>query len=152
MSEKKPPQTTSDAPANSLPGGKTNGGRGRGYGRGSSGYGGKYTTTFKQRRSNNLQSIINTDKDLKGKIEELGVIGLPSERNLKYGTTLTKFRESIATYVGINWDKGSDLEPLIIHMQKPERCIEEPGDQAPSKENEPGKYEKWRNKVISYFR
>ena len=78
------------------------------------------------------------------------MIGLHSERNLKYGTTLSKFRESIATYVGTNWDKGTDLKPLIIHMQKPERYIEEPTDDAPSEENEPGKYEKWRNKVISY--
>ena len=150
MSDKKPSLTTSGIPSNSQLGARANGGRGRGYGRGSSGYGGKYTTTYRQKRANNLQSIINTDKEFKGKVEELGVIGLPSERNLKHGATLTKLRETVATYVGTKWDKGSDLKPLIIHMQKTERYIEEPSDITPSKDEEPGKYEMWRNKVAIY--
>ena len=137
MSEKKPSLTTLGEPANSQSAGKINGGRGRGYGRGGSGYGGKYTTIFKQRRSNNLQSIINTDKDFKGKVKDLGVIGLPSERNLKHGQTLCRFRETLMTNVGANWDKGTDLKPLINHLQKPEKYLEESTDDAPSKETEP---------------
>ena len=67
-------------------GNQTNAGRGRGNNRSSSGRGGRGgRSNYKERRSNNLQSIINSDRDFEGKVPSFGVIGLPSERNLRNG-------------------------------------------------------------------
>ena len=60
---------------------------------------------------------------------------------------LGDFSNSVMNRVGTNWEKGNDLKPSIQHLQFPENYIEEPPDIAPNKETDPGRYEKWKNKV-----
>ena len=151
MSE--PQQTTQTPPATNTETTAFNAGRGRGRGRGrgggrfGAGRGGRGNENYRQKRASNLQVIINTDRDFEGKVSTIGVIGLSSERNLKNGLQLGDFTDSIMTYVGTNWEKGNDLKPLIHHLQHPEKYIEEPPDEAPDKNKDAGKYEKWKNKV-----
>ena len=139
-----PPATNTETTAFNAGRGR---GRGRGGGRGGAGRGGRGNDNFRQRRASNLQAIINTDRDFEGKVPTIGVIGLASERNLRNGLQLGDFTDSIMNYVGTNWEKGNDLKPLIHHLQHPEKYIEEPPDVAPDKDNDAGKYEKWKNKV-----
>ena len=125
-------------------------GCGRGGRRGATRYGGRGgrgSKNFRQRRASNLQAIMDTDKDFEGKVPSIGVIGIPSERNLRNGLQLGDFNDSIMNFVGTNWEKGNNFKPLIHHLQHPEKYIEEPPDEAPDKNLEAGKYEKWKNKV-----
>ena len=122
-------------------------GRGRGTGRvgrgGRSGYG----EAYRQWRENNLRAIINTYRDFEWKISSIGVIGLPSEQNLRNGLQLGEFSDSVMNHVGTYWEKVNDLKYFIQHLQHPEKYIAEPPDIAPNKETDPGRYEKWKNKV-----
>ena len=111
------------------------------------GCGGPVSENFRKRRARNLQAIMDTDKYFEGKVPSIGVIGIPSERNLRNGLQLGDFNDSIMNFVGTNWEKGNDLKPLIHHLQYPDKYIEEPSDEAPDKNIEAGKYEKWKNEV-----
>mmetsp|Transcript_13830 Transcript_13830/g.20186 ORF Transcript_13830/g.20186 Transcript_13830/m.20186 type:complete len:247 (-) Transcript_13830:675-1415(-) len=73
-------------------------------------------------RSKGEQSIISVnqaDRDFKGKDETIGVLGLPIEKNLKFGLSYEDFQESLLQYVEANFKKGNDLKPLIKFLIDP---------------------------------
>ena len=78
-----------------------NKGRRRGTGRGGRGGRSGHGDTYRQRRSNNLQAIINVDRDFEGKISSIGVIGLPSEQNLRNGLQLGDFSDSVMNHLNL---------------------------------------------------
>eukprot|EP00957_Ditylum_brightwellii_P147238 11211825-Ditylum_brightwellii.AAC.1 len=67
-------------------------------------------------RSKGKQSIMavtGTDRDFKAKIETIGVLGLPSEKQLKFGLSYEDFQESLMQYSAANLKKGNNLKLLI---------------------------------------
>ena len=134
-------------------GNRTNAGRGRGNNRSNGGRGGRGgQNNFRERRNNNLQTIINNDRDFEGKVQNIGVLGLPSEKNLKYGLHLDNFNESVMTHIGTNWNKAHYVKCILLNLERPEKYLREPPDIAPNKDTEAGKYEKWRIEVQRYGR
>ena len=146
-----PTQTQTNINTESSARNLSNTGRGRGNNRSQGGRGGQGgRSSYQERRSNNLQLIINSNRDFEGKVSTIGVIGLPSEQNLRNGLQLDDFNDSIMNYIGTNWNKGNDLKCLVMHLERPEKYINEPLDIAPDKEKELGLYEKWKNAVVQY--
>ena len=119
---------------------------GRSYGASRSGYRGGY-------RSRGEQSIISVnlaDKDFKGKHENIGVLGLPIEKNLKFGLSFEDFQESLMNYAEANLKKGNDLKPLLKFMIDPiERIGASPA--LPSDAiGDPEKLQVWKEKLSKY--
>ena len=67
----------------------------------------------------------------------IGVIGLPIERNLRNGLQFDDFNDSVMNYVVMNWNMGNNLKPIIMHLERPEKYIDEPPDETPNKDTEP---------------
>ena len=68
------------------------------------------------RISNGSQSIISlntADREFKGKEEIIGVLGLPIEKNLKFGLSYVDFQESLMQFSGANLKGGHALKPMI---------------------------------------
>ena len=57
--------------------------------------------------------MIQADKDFKGKKENIGVLVLPIEKNLKFRFSSEDFQESLMQSAASNLKKGNDLKPLI---------------------------------------
>ena len=126
MSEQQPSQTPTQMPGGSDTAGRSssNACRGNRSERGNIGRGRGYEGNYKQRRATDLQTIINTDKNFEVVTPGIGIIGLPSERNLRYALQIEDFDDVIMTYIVNNYEKGHNLKPLIVDLEDPARYLE----------------------------
>ena len=58
-----------------------------------------YNNSFRGRCNQNLSGIQNTDEDFARKIEEIRVIGMPFESNLKQGLAYEDFVDYVILYL-----------------------------------------------------
>ena len=146
MSEQQHSQTPTQTQEGSDTAGKSNlnADRGNRSERGTGGRGRGFQGNYRQRRATNIQAVIDTDKNFEGVTPGIGVIGLPSEKILRYALQLEDFYDAIMAYVGNHYEKGSDLKPLIMNLEDPSKYLETVDDKIPDKDTEPGKYELWK--------
>ena len=93
--------------------------RSSGASRGNGGNRGVYRGGYRSRGEQSIISVNQADKDFKGKDETIGVLGLPIEKNLKFGLSYEDFQESLMQYAEANFNKGNDLKPLIKFLIDP---------------------------------
>ena len=117
------PQTTTEATSNGTTNLSSSGNRAgfRGVtGRGNGGF-------RVSRGDQSIISISSADREFKGKEETIGVLGLPIEKNLKYGLSYEDFQESLMQFSGANLKGGHALKPLIkFHTDPVTRLGEKP--------------------------
>lgn len=65
------------------------------------------------------KALSSVDKDFQGKEPTLGVLGVPSEGHLTHGSHLEDFLEALVIYSETKFDDGSDLKPLLEHLESP---------------------------------
>ena len=70
-----------------------------------------------------LSDVNNADRDFKGAVEELGVLGTILEKYLKYYKTYDKFIVAILNYSGRTYDHGADLKPAILDLEDPLKAL-----------------------------
>ena len=72
------------------------------------------------RLSRTLETVGRTDRDFKGDIPELGVLGIPLEAsNLNNGKTYYQFTAKLMNYTARTMNNGDRLKPLIEELQDP---------------------------------
>lgn len=99
---------------------------------------------FQAKTATNIQAIIDADRDYQGSVPEVGVLGLPNERNLQYGLQLDDFNDAILSHVGENYTKGEMLKTLIMNLEDPEKEIVLNTTSVPDKDTDPGGFERWK--------
>ena len=70
-----------------------------------------------------LTNVKNTDKDFKGAVEELGVLGTVLENYMKYYKTFDKFIVALLNYSGRIYDHGADLKTVILDLTDPYKSL-----------------------------
>ena len=117
------PQTTTEATSNGTTNLSSSGNRAGIRGGTSRGNGGFRVS----RGDQSIISISSADREFKGKEETIGVLGLPIEKNLKYGLSYEDFQESLMQFSGANLKGGHALKPLIkFHTDPVTRLGEKP--------------------------
>ena len=94
----------------------TNGSGGTSSGNGGSNNRGHGGATRLQRI---LTDVSNAEREFKGSVEELGVLGTTLERYLKHSRPFDKFIVGVSNYSGRNYDYGADMKPAIIDLVDP---------------------------------
>ena len=112
----------------------------RSYGTNQEGYRGGYCN----REEQSILSVNQADKDFNGKNEKIGVLGLPIERNLKFGLSYEDFQESLMQYAEANLKKGNDLKPLIKFLIDPIKRIGAAPDLPEGAEKDPERLQVWK--------
>ena len=71
------------------------------------------------RLQRNLTDVNNSDRDFKGAVEELGVLGTVLEQYLKHYKSFDKFIFALLNLTGRTYDHGADLKPAIMDLIHP---------------------------------
>jgi len=71
------------------------------------------------RLQRNLTDVNNSDRDFKGAVEELGVLGTVLEQYLKHYKSFDKFIFALLNLTGRTYDHGADLKPAIMDLVDP---------------------------------
>ena len=140
------PETTTPSSRALGNGPRTTNGASGSYGASRSGYRGGY----RSRGDQSILSVNQADRYFKGKTEQIGVLGLPIEKNLKFGLSFEDFQESIMNYAEANLKKGNDLKPLLKFLIDPIARI---GASPALEENaakDPEKLQMWKERLSKY--
>ena len=149
-SETPPAQTTNGTAGSTSLSGRAS--RTGGYRGGTNNRGGNNNSYNRNRGEQSIIAINSTDRDYKGKVETIGVLGLPIERHLKFGLSFEDFQESLMQYTAANLKKGNDLKPLIKFLMDPIKRIGSAPDAVEGMRDDREKFETWKEKLSKYNR
>ena len=66
-----------------------------------------------------IYDVSKAEREFKGNVEELGVLGTTLEHYLKHYQSFDKFIFGVSNYSGIHYDHGVDMKPIIIDLVDP---------------------------------